>query len=283
VTIARPPKELPKEIKIVAHSMLFYWWPVWFFGFVFALWTYADNHRLAIINSDSRIINEGTEKDPAWKISLHGENKRLLEDAIPVKADKPEDKGALVPGPRVTPSAWMGPVYFTIVFLVIMITSVPLRGLWSLITILLIIFLTILFSVTGYWAVILRNLGDLHIYMNMAAYLAMGVTLFAAWVVTILVFDPRRYVIFSAGQIRVCEEIGMGEKIYDSKTLTLEKHRDDWFRHIVLGIVVRGTGDLTINTAMPERNKITIPNVLGISSKIDIIERLLKQQNVTSS
>ena len=38
-----------REVRIYAHSALFYWWPVWICGYIMALWTYFDGHRLAIL------------------------------------------------------------------------------------------------------------------------------------------------------------------------------------------------------------------------------------------
>ena len=37
----------PREVHIVAHSMLFYWWPVWAVGLLMAGLTWLDGHRLA--------------------------------------------------------------------------------------------------------------------------------------------------------------------------------------------------------------------------------------------
>ena len=50
------PAEVPPaldEIRIYSHSPLFYWWPVWLFGFLLALLTLMDGSRLAIIPSDA--------------------------------------------------------------------------------------------------------------------------------------------------------------------------------------------------------------------------------------
>src|SRR5262245_58674573 len=36
------PVTTPVEINIYSHSMLFYWWPVWVTGFLFAILTYVN-------------------------------------------------------------------------------------------------------------------------------------------------------------------------------------------------------------------------------------------------
>lgn len=281
VLIASPNKPVPQEIKIVAHSHLFYWWPVWFFGFLFTLWTFVDNNRLVIVGPTSKITkSKALDNRDIFAIQVEGDEEtksRLVNDAEPSKGNKDE----YVPKIRVSPRPWMGPIYFVILFLVILITNIPLRGLWSLVMIISIILLAVLLSLFEKWDAILRASGDLHIFLNMAGYLAISVALLIAWVMAVLVFDRRTYIIFTPGQVKVCEEIGGREKVYDTTNLTLEKHRDDWFRHIILGF---GTGDLTVKTAGSDRHEIVLPNVTFIAFKIDAIEKMLRsrqtQQNV---
>ena len=60
-----------------------------------------------------------------------------------------------------------------------------------------------------------------------------------------------------APMLFIGEEVGGGEKSYDTAGMSIEKHRDDLFRHWVLGL---GSGDLTVRTsgACPsDRNSIT--------------------------
>src|SRR4051812_18415919 len=45
------PPSSPKEITIVSHSTLFYWWPVWAVGFLVAALTYLDGHVMATVPS----------------------------------------------------------------------------------------------------------------------------------------------------------------------------------------------------------------------------------------
>ena len=265
------------EIKVISHSQLFYWWPVWFFGFIFALWTYAENYRLAIIGPGSKIVlSKALDGRPIVTIQADSDKDkttRLLADAEKSK----DDENILVPKIRVSPQTWMGPLFLIIVFLVIMITSVPLRGLWSLVTIILMVLLAVLFSLFNVWEDLLKALGDLHVFINMAGYLAISVGLFIAWLVAIYFFDRRTYAVFSPGQLRVCEEIGGRENVYDTMGLALEKRRDDWFRHIILGF---GTGDLRIKTAGADRHEIVLPNVAFIAFKIRTIEHMMKTKQI---
>lgn len=41
-------RSLP-DLRIYAHSSLFFWWPVWAVAFVMALWTYLDNYHLVLV------------------------------------------------------------------------------------------------------------------------------------------------------------------------------------------------------------------------------------------
>jgi hypothetical protein len=265
------PGATPQQIKVISHSMLFYWWPVWFFGFLFALITFIDNKRMAIVESNSTVTFSRDEAKKINEATIHsiGENDRLYKDSAK------NEKGEEVPKIRVSPRSWLGPVFFTVIFLIILITSIPLRGLWSLVMIILIALLAVVFSLFEIWDPLLKALGDLHVFINMAGYLAMGTAVLIAWVLSVFVFDRRTYIIFTPGQVRVCEEIGGREKVYDTTNLSLEKKRDDWFRHIILGF---GTGDMNVKTAGADRHEIQLPNVAFIGFKIEAIEQLLRSR-----
>jgi len=178
---------------------------------------------------------------------------------------------------RVSSRVWMGPVFLVILFLVILITNIPLRGLWSLVAIISIAMVALIFTVFDIWDDLLRQFGNLHIHINMAGYLFLAVGVFAAWALAVFFFDRRSYIIFTPGQIRVCEEIGGREKVYDTTGLTIEKHRSDWFRHIILGF---GSGDLSVKTAGADRHEILMPNVAFIGFKIDAIEDMIRSREV---
>src|SRR5215207_1097399 len=51
---ASPPARSPatgsrREIIVYRHSNLFYWWPVWLLGFVFAALTYLGDYHMAVV------------------------------------------------------------------------------------------------------------------------------------------------------------------------------------------------------------------------------------------
>src|SRR5438094_4128404 len=46
-----------QEIRIVSHSNLFYWWPVWAVGLVMALLTWVDGHLMAIVPPHAEVLH----------------------------------------------------------------------------------------------------------------------------------------------------------------------------------------------------------------------------------
>ena len=70
--------------------------------------------------------------------------------------------------------------------------------------------------------------------MNAGGYLFVSSLLFVIWLVTMLFFDHRIYMIFTPGQFKVRTEIGGGEQVYDAVGMTLQKQRSDLFRHWIL-------------------------------------------------
>lgn len=276
------------HIRVYSHSPLFYWWPVWLFGFIFSLITLMDNYRMAIVPGESLLVKETVGQE--FRYSVHtppdaDRMEKLLDKATPearqeLKRQSPNlpDQGeAYKIKPHVSPRSWMGPTFLFILVLVIIITSVPLRGLWSLVVLIGLVVLALLISLFKWWDDILGALYGFHVYINLAGYLVLSIVLCAAWLVATFIFDRRSYIIFTPGQIRVCEEIGARERTYDTTGMTIEKHRDDWFRHIFLGF---GTGDLSIRTAGADRHEILMPNVALIGFKIEPIQQLIRQRQI---
>src|SRR5579884_1150984 len=126
-----------REIKLVSHSTIFYWWPIWVLGYVLALITYFEDHRLAIIPAGTKFVDvkKGPDDRPTgYTIEAPGDTRSLdraagFEPGQAVPADWHPGKA---PGfkPRISQKEWMGPVYCVVLLLTILITNVPLRGLW---------------------------------------------------------------------------------------------------------------------------------------------------------
>src|SRR5437763_16743653 len=84
------PAEVPPaldEIRIDSHSPLFYWWPVWLFGFLFALLTLIDNERLMIVPGTSLLVKEKVGQDEVrytvYTPPTNDRIEKMLEPASP--------------------------------------------------------------------------------------------------------------------------------------------------------------------------------------------------------
>lgn len=284
------------EIRIYSHSPLFYWWPVWLFGFLFSLITLIDGERMAIVDGDAMAVKEKVgdkvitdvygvpdSTDRMAKLTQEAtakEKQAAIEKNPHLKArlaQLPEGTPVETLRPHVSARTWMGPIYLILLILVIIITNVPLRGLWSLVALIGLVVLVLVISLFRAWDSILSAFIGLHVFINLAGYLLLSVVLCIAWAVSTFIFDRRSYIVFTPGQIRVCEEIGSRERTYDTTGMTIEKHRDDWFRHIFLGF---GSGDLSVRTAGADRHEILMPNVALIGFKIDPIQQLIRQRQI---
>jgi hypothetical protein len=267
----------PSEIRVISHSNLFYWWPVWFVGFLLALMTFLGGHYMIIVPGDTvALMDAAVTVDKDGKaISYNNRDVLLLPDRQMLGA-----AGTIVqPHLHVANNSGYGVVFATVLLLVIFITNVPLRGLWSVIAIGVVVMLTLIFQLAGFWEHILRGLWLLDIRINAAGYFLISSLLFGLWLFTILLFDRQIHMTFTSGQLKVRTEIGGGEKVYDAGGMTLEKQRSDLFRHWLLGL---GSGDLIVRTSGAQAHQFEMPNVLFIGRKVRAIENLLKEKSVVA-
>jgi hypothetical protein len=269
-----PPAQEVREVKIVSHSNLFYWWPVWAAGFLLALLTSLDGHRLGIVPS-------GTEAAPARDVAGFDGPRDVL--VVPAGGHLPEDRATgTVKQPRLLVAAepGYGVVFVVVLLLVIFIANVPLRGLWSVISIVILFLVSIIFALLGWWEDILEVVAHSHIYINAFGYLAVSLPLFVLWLGVVALFDRQRYMVFTPGQLRVHQNIGGSEVAYDTQGMVVEKRRSDLFRHWVLGI---GSGDLLVKTAGSNAQQFEMPNVLFVGSKVRMIQQMLQTREVVGA
>jgi hypothetical protein len=260
-----------REITLISHSMLFYWWPIWVIGFSMALITYFENHRLAVMPDRVTVTESATgyevavQKDHATK-SVTEAAKRASGQSQPAEAFPT----------RVSAKAWMGPVFCVVLLLTVVITNVQLRGLWSFLVLLMLVVIALAISlVPNGWENLLGAVGNLHIYINMAGYLFIATVVFILWAVSVFIFDQRTYLIVTPGQIQVCEHVGDSIRSFDTTGLTFEKQRDDLFRHWLLGFF---SGDLIVRTSGAERETIRLQNVLWIGWRLEEVQALLREK-----
>jgi len=256
-----------QEIIIYGHTALFYWWPVWFFGYVFAALTWWGGYRTAIIPAQSQYDKEKstiTVKDNKGQFVLDPEKHAINENG--------EFREHMLVGSS------YGILYVFILLLVILITTVPLRGVSSLVVILGIALIVVTISFLGGWDTILSALGRLRVHMNMGFYVFTSTFLFIMWAVVFFVFDRMNYWRVTPGQITHKFIFGGGERSFDTEGLAFTKLRDDLFRHLILGI---GSGDLMMDpmkSGGANKEELSIHNVLFISKKLQEIDRLISKQ-----
>ena len=173
---------------------------------------------------------------------------------------------------RLHPSSNLGIVFFVVLFLVILVTNVSLRGTASVVAVLTILLVTVLLAWFGWWEVVLDWVGRLRVHLNLGAYLTFATLMFVVWVATVFGFDRSSYWLIKPGQITQEFVFGAGSKSYDTTNMVLEKFQGDLFRNWVIGL---GTGDLRIQTMGAQHDTIEIPNVLFVTRKVALIQEMI--------
>jgi hypothetical protein len=268
-TPSHKPAAQAQKIRVVSHTTLIYWWPVWLVGFIFAALTYADGTRLAVVPPETTV--KVVRPNKVYELEETDQTSPDLEEAAS-KTAKGEDAFSV----RIAAHKSYGMVYVMVLVLVIFGANVPLRGLASFIAILAVLVVTMLFAYLDWWTVIFNFLGSLHIQISLAGYLVPSVVLLILWLATFLWYDPLRYMIFTPGQLVVHKEIGDQVEVFDTTQVEAEKRRTDLFRHWILGF---GAGDLIIK--VPSQSlQIELPNVLFVNRRVTEIANLMKTKPV---
>lgn len=174
----------------------------------------------------------------------------------------------------VHPSNNLGLIFFLVFFLVLVITNFSVRGLASGMVIMGVTLGTVVLALLGWWDEIFRWFGRLQIHLNLGAYFWFSTVMFALWAVTVFALDRMSYWEISPGQLTHFSLFGGGSRSYNAQGMGLEKHRDDLFRHWLLGL---GSGDLQIRTSGATHEKIDVLNVLFIGSKVERMQKLIAE------
>jgi hypothetical protein len=248
--------------------MIFYWWPVWAVGLLLGGLTWMGGYCLAIVPAGT-LVAEGVE----------GGREALV---LPAGAHLPKDPDTGKPREptlRVASRSGYGVVFIVVLLLVIFITNVPIRGLWSVIVLLAVFLGTIILALAGWWEDIFEAAAHSHVYINAFGYMAISVPLLILWLVAVLFFDRKMYMVFAPGQLLVCQDIGSGEVAFDTMGMVVAKRRSDLFRHWLLGF---GSGDLLVKTAGANAQQFEMHNVLFVGNKLELIQQLLQTREVVS-
>ena len=283
----RPRKE-SRELTIISHSNLYYWWPVWAFGFIMAIITYFEGYVMAVMPisgpvwavvdaqgtriqvfpesqkkeaEDYAAAKMAADKGLKLKVEQVREEIRSAVDAditiethtqdengehiskeshadqvvvyVPQSGDKDHvgvpfqsgTKAATPPYLRVSPHKGLGVAFLFILLMVVLITNVPLRGMWSVLIIVVAVALVVIFIAVGWIETILGWFYLLDMRINMGGYMTISLFLFIIWLIALLGFDKQRYVTVTPGEVRVCEQIGGGEQVYGTVGMTFKGSR----------------------------------------------------------
>ena len=237
------------ELIIYSHSSLFYWWPIWVIGYLMALVTYWEGVLHQVVRPEpagQQAAAEGPTKD------IH---RNLDGDTVLIHRNSN-----------------LGVIFLLTLFLTILITNVTMRGQASVIVILCVVLTTELLAYFNLWDAVLNWFGGLKVYLNLGAYFWFSTLMFLVWLFTTFVFDRMSYWRIRPGQVTQEFVLGAAARSYDTENMVLEKFRDDFFRHWVLGF---GSGDLHIKPYGADREQISIPNVLFIGSKVSTIQHMI--------
>ncbi len=123
-----------------------------------------------------------------------------------------------------------------------------------------------------WWDKLLGWFSLLSIHMNLGFYVAFSTLIFIVWAVSTFIYDHMNYWRVTPGQVTHEFIVGAASKSYDTRGMVFEKHRNDLFRHWILGF---GSGDITISTTGAQKVTIAIPNVLFVDAKVLAIQRLI--------
>lgn len=269
-----PTSEMPRgnetdEIVIYQHSNIFYWWPVWFFGILFAAVTWLGGDHMAIVPHGTKATRDIFINGETHDVLVLPKDKKLI-----TRKDDVGKEHIVQPTIYVSRYRSLGTVFLFVLLIVIFITNITLRGQWSMIVLVGLSSLVVIFWLAGFWDVIFDRLGQLSIYINLGAYMTISLVLLALWLVNFFFFDRQVYVIVTPGNVRLRLELGAGEMIYDSFQMTVQKKRSDLFRHTFLGF---GSGDLEFRFPRVD-HPIELHNVLRVQKVLKQIENVANWQ-----
>jgi hypothetical protein len=271
IPVSVVPDSRPREVVIISHSPLFYWWPVWAIGFLMAALSYFQGYQMAFVPRDTvaeRNVQIAGQEGPRDVLIVP------KGQSLPSESDNDELKQ---PRLRVAASNNLGILWMTTLCIVVVVTHLQLRGVWSLVALMFMGSVIVLLSFLGLWDPIVRSIQVLDIHINAFGYLSISLFLFVIWLIAFFFVDRMKYMIFTRGRLRVRKLIGEGEKVYDTRGMVFQRHRDDLFRHWLLGF---GSGDLTVRTSGTNPRQIEMLNVLGVGHKLTLINSMVQERAV---
>ena len=263
---------VPRSYRVYGHSNFFFWWPVWLCGFIMAALTYADGHVMAVV-PEGTVVAEG-------KVVPGEGGPRDVLVAPPGQPLPPQPRASADQEPHlhVAVSNNYGVIFVAAILLVAIVTNLTVRGLASVVAIAILIILALVFAQLKLWDAIFNWLGGLDVRINGGGYLALAIPVFLIWLFAFFVYDRYSYLVVTPGQVTIRQAIGDGEIAVDTSSLMLDKRRNDFFRHWLLGF---GAGDLHVKTGGAANLDFDLYNVLFIGAKIRRIQAMIREKQVT--
>jgi hypothetical protein len=166
----------------------------------------------------------------------------------------------------------LGVIYALVILLTILITNTKMRGVASLVVVLVIGFLVLLLAYLDWWPDILGWFGNRAVFMDLGFYLFFSTGLLLLWLLTIFVFDRLSFWRVRPGQLTHEYVLGAVENSYDTDNMVFTKQQNDLFRHWILGL---GSGDLEMQTMGGRGIVAKVSNVLFLNWKVSKIQSLI--------
>ena len=246
----RPATAAPSEVAVYMHSDLLYWWPVWAVGFAMAAWTAFGDRHVAVLPHGATV-----------------EGSRIVT---------PDGSEAVLLPLHVSPSRVPGAVFTLTLLAVLAFGTGWMRG-WRAFTFLAAAAAAaLLVSTLDAWDDLWRWVAYLHVHINLGGYLVLSSAIGVLWAWQFAVADRWTYVVFSPSQVRVQNEIGDEERVYDTGGLVFEKRPYDWFRY-VFGF---GAGDIRMRVGGAQGPVIELANVPHVHRQLRRIQALLRTKDV---
>lgn len=259
------------SVKIIGHSLLFFWWPVWAGGFLMAFLSYVGGDYMAVVPrgtvAEKARLVQGV--DGPRDVFILPADRQLAVDEATGAPDQPVQ--------RVARSNSLGAIFLTILLLVILITNVRITGVWTSLLLVVILVVSIVFALSDSWDTVFRFIGPSDVHITAAGYLCIAIPLFVIWLGIFYLYDRKIFATFGRGQFTIHHTFGVAATTFEVQGLSLQIKRDALFRHWLLGM---GSGDLIIHTGGPRAQSFELSNVLFVSSKIAKAQRLIKERQV---
>ena len=201
-------REGPTAITIISHSNLYYWWPVWAFGFVMTIVTWTEGYVMAVVPHSAVVYVDVTKGE--FETSARNEKGEVVTTPHEIKgpslviqapqAGDPAHLGVPIKDNgqaenlfvRMSPHRALGVIFVLVLLAVVAATNVPMRGMWSVVLIVVAVATTVVFGVLGWLEPLLAWFWLLDVRINMAGYFTISTCLFVLWLVVMRLFDKQR-------------------------------------------------------------------------------------------